>query len=85
MDGARKSWYEGSSDPLCQARSLTFEPDQSPDPRQFGRRVELAVEIDITIQDPVRILMECEQLDEEQNVEKGTNFNQFIQLNSITR
>lgn len=77
--GERFRWYDGGADdPLDHKGNRSVEPDQQPDPRPEGRdRAVVAVEVEVVLQDPLQILLDCEAADEALGCETGTHFNEY--------
>lgn len=76
------NWADGSSDPLDGALALLREADQVRDPRlREHPQICMSDEVEITIENPLDVMLRCEALDEELGCERGTHFEQFIAAN----
>lgn len=83
-------WYTGKgSDALDRARYLDGEADRERNPRaasakgplQQGRAV-LAGHVDVASDDPLDILVQCEQADEDEGCERGAHLEQYLAAQS---
>ncbi len=72
-------WFDGSRDPVDGARR-NVEPLQERDPRELDFNLDepvVSVEYEITIVNPLQVLIDCQELDEAAGVPPGTHFNEY--------
>lgn len=76
------SWYDGTSDPLDTRGRVQFQEflTQKENPRQLDAQKRLPTlgrEIEFQEDDPLAILIACEDRDEDQGCERGTHAEEY--------
>jgi hypothetical protein len=79
-------WCDGSSDPVDGARR-NIDTVQQRNARELDfatsrSEAVLAPEYEITIYDPLQVMIDCEALDEAAEVPTGTHFNDYVRRNA---
>lgn len=82
-----RRWWEGSSDPLDSAVHLS-DLAGPPDPRKLDvpiaqqQVVSVTAEAPVECRDPLEILADCEDLDEQEGCERGAHLEEYIAAHS---